>query len=54
MDAAIKQRLEQTIEALDQAGYNVGGFRGIRVMEGSDKTVDPNDALLDELLGTGR
>jgi hypothetical protein len=54
LNTAIRQRLDQQIEALEQAGYNVGGFKGIRVMEGSDKTVDPNDALLDELLGTGR
>lgn len=53
LETAITQRLEQTIEALEQAGYNVGGFRGGRPNSGSTTQTDA-DALLDELLGGGR
>lgn len=53
LESAISQRLEQQIEALEQAGYNVGGFSGVRLREDADTALD-RDALLDELLGASQ
>jgi hypothetical protein len=49
LDTAIKQRLEQQIETLAQAGYNVSGFGG-PAAAGADAG-DDADALINELLG---
>jgi hypothetical protein len=53
LDTAIQQRLGQQLEALEQAGYNVSGFKGGQAPK---VTTDPDeiDALLQELLGAGR